>query len=71
MEKYGVQKTLGALWHIPPNIGDSGADIPSFVGEAVNVMTAVVTQLRAMSDFDVRAYGPRAEGMLDHLLKGR
>ena len=29
---------------------------------------AVATQLRAISDFDVRAYGPRAEGMVDHLL---
>ena len=53
---------------IPPNIGDSAADIQSFVGEAVNVRTSVVTQLRAISDFDVRAYGPRAEGMVDHLL---
>ena len=53
---------------IPPNIGDSAADIQSFVGEAVNVTTAVTTQLRAISDFDVRAYGPRAEGMVDHLL---
>ena len=47
---------------IPPNIGDSAADIQSFVGEAVNVTTAVATQLRAISDFDVRAYGPRAGG---------
>ena len=28
----------------------------------------MATQLRAISDFDVRAYGPRAEGMVDHLL---
>lgn len=53
---------------IPPNIGDSAADIQSFVGEAVNVTTSVATQLRAISDFDVRAYGPRAEGMVEHLL---
>ena len=53
---------------IPPNIGDSASDIKSFVREAVNVTTAVATQLRAISDFDVRAYGPRAEGMVDHLL---
>ena len=53
---------------IPPNIGDSAADIQSLVGEAVNVTTAVATQLRAISVFDVRAYGPRAEGMVDHLL---
>ena len=49
---------------IPPNIGDSVADIQSFAGEAVNVTTSVATQLRAISDFDVRAYGPRAEGMV-------
>ena len=53
---------------IPPNIGDYAADIQSFVGEAVNVTTAVATQLRAISDFDVRAYGPRTEAMVDHLL---
>ena len=53
---------------IPPNIGDSAADIQSFVCEAVNVTTAVATQLRAISDFDVRPYGPRAEGMVDYLL---
>ena len=28
----------------------------------------MATQLRTISDFDVRAYGPRAEGMVDHLL---
>ena len=50
---------------IPPNIGDSAADILSFGGKAVNVTTSVATQLRAISDFDVRAYGPRAEGMVD------
>ena len=53
---------------IPPNIGDSAADIQSFVGEAANVTTAVATQLHAISDFDVHAYGPRAEGMVDHLV---
>ena len=53
---------------IPPNIGDSAADIQSFVGDAVNITTSVATQLRAISDFDVRAYGPRAEGIVDHLL---
>ena len=53
---------------IPPNIGDSAADIQSFEFEAVNVTTAVATQLRAISDYDVRAYGPHAEGMVDHLL---
>ena len=53
---------------IPPNIGDSATDIKSFAGEGVNVTTAVSTQLRAISDFDVRAYGPRAKGMADHLL---
>ena len=53
---------------IPPNIGDSAADIQPFVGEAVNVTTAVTTQLRAIIDFDVCAYGPRAEGMVDHPL---
>ena len=54
--------------HIPPNIGDSAADIQPFVGEAVNVTTAVATRLRAICDFDVRAYGSRAEGMVDHML---
>ena len=53
---------------IPPNIGGSAADIQSFVGEAVNVTTSVATKLRAISDFEVRAYGPRAEEMVDHLL---
>ena len=33
-------------------------------------MTAVATQQRAISDFDVRAYELRAEGMVDHLLMG-
>ena len=53
---------------IPPNIGDSAADIRSLVGEAVNVTTAVAAQLHAISDVNVRAYGPRAEGVVDHLL---
>ena len=53
---------------ILPNIGDSAVDIQPFVGETVNVTTAMTTQLRATSDFDVRAYGPCGEGMVDHLL---
>ena len=53
---------------IPPNIGDSAADIQSFVGEAVNVTTSAATQIRGISDFDVHAYGPRADGIVDHLL---
>ena len=53
---------------IPPNIGDSAADIQSFVGEVVNVTTAVATQIRAISDFDVSAYGPRADGPIEDLL---
>ena len=67
-------KTMASRKHwvlrgrIPPNIIDSAADTLSFVGEAINVTTPVATQLRAISDFDVRAYGPRAEGVVDHLL---
>ena len=53
---------------ILPNIGDSAADIQSFVGEAVNATTSVAIQPRAIIDFDVRAYGPREEGIFDHLL---
>ena len=53
---------------IPSNIGDSAVDIQSLVGETVNVTTAVATQLRAIGDIDLRAYGSRAEGMVDHLL---
>ena len=53
---------------MPPNLGESAADIQSFVGEGVNVTAAVATQLRAISDLDVSVYGPRAEGVVDHLL---
>ena len=53
---------------MPPNIGHSAADIKPFVGEAVDVTTSAATQIRSMSDFDVHAYGLRAEEMVDHLL---
>ena len=66
--KYAPRKHWLLRERIPPIIGDSAADVQSFVGEAVNVTTAVATQLREISDFDVRANRPRAEGMVDHLL---
>ena len=67
-KKMASRKHCVLRGRIPPSIGDSASDIQSSVGEAVNVTTAVATQLCAISDFDVRAYRPRAEGMVDHLL---
>ena len=68
MENMTSRKHWVLRGRIPPNVGDSAADIQSFVGEAVNVTTAVATQLRAITDFYVRAYGPRVEGMVDYVL---
>lgn len=53
---------------LPPNFSEPGADIQWFEGEAVNVTAVVVVQRPAVSDVDVAAYGPRAEGIVDHLL---
>ena len=62
VQKSQLTDDTAALWNemastkhwlrgrIPPHIGDSAADIQFFVGEAVNVTTAVAAQLRAISD---------------------
>ena len=68
MENLASRKHWVLRGRIPPNIVDSAADIQSFVGEDVNLTTSVATQRRAISDFDVGAYRPRAEGMVEHLL---
>ena len=38
------------------------------MGEAVDVTSIVAAQFRDASDYGVAAYGPRADGMVDHLL---
>ena len=38
------------------------------MGEAVNVTAVVVAQFRTVSGLEVAAYGPRAEGVVDHML---
>ena len=53
---------------MPPNLGESGADIQSFVGESVNVTAVVAAQLRAVSNFDVVVCVPRADRPVDHLV---
>ena len=65
MEKDGVQKTLGAPrahtsqhWRL-----GGGYRVLRRRGRQRHD-----TQLYAISDYDVRAYGPRAVGMVDHLL---
>ena len=58
------------LWiirgRIPPNLGDSPADLQSFVGEAIHVTANVASQLRSFSSFDVGAYGPCVDGPIGH-----
>ena len=39
---------------LPPNLGESAAEIQSFLGESVNVAAVVAAQHRAVSDFDGR-----------------
>ena len=53
---------------LPLNLGELAAHTQSFVGEAVNVTAVVAAPLRVVSDFDVAANGPRAEGTVDYLL---
>ena len=64
--------TARKLWIIrgitPPNLGDSPADLQSFVGEAIHVTANVASQLRYFSSFDVGAYGPRVDGPIGHSL---
>ena len=64
--------TARKLWiirgRIPPNLGDSPADLQSFVGEAIHVTASVASQLRSFSSFDVGAYGPRVDGPIGHSL---
>ena len=57
------------IWgRIPPNLGDSPADLQSFVGEAIHVTAKVDDQLRSLSKFDVGLYGPRVDGAVEALL---
>ena len=64
--------TARKLWiirgRIPPNLGDSPADLQSFVGEAIHVAANLASQLRSFSSFDVGAYGPRVDGPIGHSL---
>ena len=53
---------------LPPNLGESAADIQSFVGESIDVTAGVAAQLRDVSNFDVSMYGPRADRPVDHLV---
>ena len=57
------------LWgRLPKKLDEPAAVIQSFVGVAVNVTAVVVAQLRAVSDFGMAPCGPRAKGIVDHLL---
>ena len=64
--------TARKLWiirgRIPPNLGDSPADLQSIVGEAIHVTANVASQRRSFSSFDVGAYGPRVDGPIGHSL---
>lgn len=53
---------------LPPNLGESAANLQSFVAENVHVTVRVTTQLHAISDFDVTLYVPRVEQYIDPLL---
>ena len=50
------------------NLGDSPADLQSFVGEAIHLTANVASQLRSFSSFDVGACGPRVDGPIGHSL---
>ena len=72
MTTWNKVNTARKLWiirgRIPPNLGDSPADLQSFVGEAIHVTANVASQLRLFSSFDVGAYGPRVDGPIGHSL---
>ena len=72
MTTWDKVNTAGKLWiirgRIPPNLGDSLADLQSFMGEAIHVSANVASQLRSFSSFDVGAYGPRVDGPIGHSL---
>ena len=73
MTTWNKVNTARKLWiirgRIPPNLGDSPADLQAFVGEAIHVVTAnVASQLRSFSSLDVGAYGPRVDGPIGHSL---
>ena len=72
MATWNKVNTARKLWiirgRIPPNLGDSPANLQSFVGEAIHVTANVASQLRSFSFFDVGAYGPRVEGPIMHSL---
>ena len=64
--------TAKKLWiirgRIPLNLGDSPADLQSFVGEAIHVTANVASQLRSFSSFDAGAYAPGVDGPIGHSL---
>ena len=72
MTTWNRVNTARKLWiirgRIPPNLGDSPADLQSFMGEAIHVTANVASQLRSFSSFDVGAYGPRVNGPIGHSL---
>ena len=63
---WNKMNTTRKLWiirvRIPPNLGDSPADLQSFVGEAIYVTANVASQFRSFGSLGVRAYGPRVGG---------
>ena len=65
-------RTSRKLWivrrRIPPNLGDFPADLQSLAVEAIHVTANVASHLRSFSSFDVRAYGPRMDGPIEHSL---
>ena len=72
MTTWNKVNTAWKLWiigrRIPPNLGDSAADLQSFVWEAIHVSANVASHLRSFSSFDVGAYGPRVDGTIGHSL---
>ena len=72
MATWNKVKTARKLWiirgRIPPNLGDSPADLQSFAGEAIHLTANVASHLRSFSSFDVGAYGPSVDGPIGHSL---
>ena len=72
MATWNKVNTARKLWiilgGIPPNLGDSPADLQSFVGEAIHVTANVASQLWSFRSFDVGAYGPGVDGPIGHSL---
>ena len=72
MTTWNKANTAWKLWimrgRIPLILGDSPADLQSFVGEAIHVTGNFASQLWSSSSCDIGAYGPRVDGPIGHSL---